>query len=165
MGDNLMHVTKLSPTCGLIKIRVGVVVWRRTTAEQSQVGFSSDLVARASGNKNGVARANLADRAVKIHERGAFKQKIKFLADLVVVALSGLPRLQRSFRQTLHCNGRVGAVKNTADDRAVFSYKRFLIFELLNNHQLNLCDFIKPHRLNSPMNLFPTSYATPPHQQ
>ena len=99
-------------------------------------------MARANGNKNGVAGANLASRAVKIHERGAFKQKIKFLADLVVMALSGLPWLQRSFRQTLHCNGRVGAIKNTADDRAVFSYKRLLIFELLNNHHLNLCDFI-----------------------
>ena len=142
MCDRPMHLTEPSPTCGLVKIRVGVVVWRRATAEQSQVGFSGDLVARASGNKNGVAGANLADRAVKIHERGAFKQKIKFLADLVVVALSGLPRLQRSFRQTLHCNGRVGAVKNAADDRAVFGYKRFLIFELLNNHHLNLCDFI-----------------------
>ena len=94
MGDNLMHVTKLSPTCGLIKIRVGVVVWRRATAEQAQVGFGGDLVARASGNKNGVAGANLASRAVKIHERGAFQQKIKFLAGLVVMALSGLPRLQ-----------------------------------------------------------------------
>ena len=120
---------------------------------------------RANGNKNGVAGANLASRAVKIHERGAFKQKIKFLADLVVVALSGLPRLQRSFRQTLHCNGRVGAIQNASYDRAVFGNKWFLIFELLNNHELNLCDFIKPHRLNSPMNLFPTSYATTQHQR
>ena len=97
---------------------------------------------RANGNKNGVARTNLASRTVKIHERGAFKQKIKFLADLVVVALSGLSGLQRSFRQALHYNGRVGAVQNAADDRAVFGYKRFLIFELLNNHQFNLCDFV-----------------------
>ena len=137
-----MHLTEPFPTCGLVKIRIGVVVWRRATAEQAQVSFGGDLVARANRNQNGVAGANLASRAIKIHERGAFKQKIKFLADLVVVALSGLPRLQRSFRQTLHCNGRVGAIKNTADDRAIFGYKRFLIFELLNNHQLNLCDFV-----------------------
>ena len=142
MCDRPMHLTEPSPTCGLVKIRIGVVVWRRATTEQAQLSFGSDLVARANRNKNGVAGANLASRAVKIHERGAFKQKIKFLADLVVVALSGLPRLQRSFRQTLHCNGRVGAIKNTADDRAVFGNKWFLIFELLNNHQLNLCDFV-----------------------
>ena len=159
-----MHLTEPSPTCGLVKIRIGVVVWRRATAEQAQVSFGRDLVTRANGNKNGVAGTNLASRTVKIHERGAFKQKIKFLADFVVVALSGLSGLQGSLRQTLHRNGRVGAVENAADDRAVFSYKRFLIFELLNNHQLNLCDFIKPHRLNSPMNLFPTSYATTQHQ-
>ena len=78
MGDNLMHVTKLSPTCGLIKIRVGVVVWRRATAEKAQNCFGGDLMTRANGNKNGVAGANLASRAVKIHERGAFKQKINF---------------------------------------------------------------------------------------
>ena len=30
-------------------------------------------MARTNGNKNGVAGANLASRAVKIHERGAFK--------------------------------------------------------------------------------------------
>ena len=137
-----MHLTEPFPTCGLVKIRVGVVVWRRATAEKAQISFGSDLVARANGNKNGVAGTNLASRAVKIHERGAFKQKIKFLADLVVMALSGLPWLQGSLRQTLHRNGRVGAVQNAADDRAIFGYKRFLIFELLNNHQLNLCDFV-----------------------
>ena len=93
MCDRRKHLTEPSPTCGLVKIRIGVVVWRRATAEKSQIRFGGDLVARANGNKNGVAGANLASRAVKIHERGTFKQKIKFLADLVVVALSGLSQL------------------------------------------------------------------------
>jgi hypothetical protein len=50
MGDNLMHVTELSPTCGLVKIRIGVFVWRRATAEKAQISFGRDLMARANRN-------------------------------------------------------------------------------------------------------------------
>lgn len=89
---------------------------------------------------------------VSEHEGGAFKQKIKFLADLVVMALGRLSKVHRSFGQALHLNGRVGAIKNAADDGAVFGNEMFLDFRLANNHVLNLCDFIMQHRLNRPIN-------------
>jgi hypothetical protein len=113
-----------------------VRVRRRAAAEKAQRLCSHDRVPRARRDEDGIARADHATFAVELYLSRAFENKIKLLRDLVIVPLCPAAWLDARFRKALALYGRIRAIEDRTDRRAVLRDKRWLGREILDGHSL-----------------------------
>ena len=81
-----------------------------------------------------IARADHSTFAVEFYLARAFEDEIKLLRDLVIMPLCPASCWDARFRKALVLDGRVGAIKNRTDSRAIFRDKRPLGREILDSH-------------------------------
>src|SRR4030095_15524402 len=117
----------VSPHFRLREIRILVRIRRRAAAEKAQRLCSHDRVPRARRDEDRVARADHATFAVELYVARAFEDKIKLLRDLVIVPLCPAAWLDARFRKALVLYGRIRAIQDRTDSRAVLRDKRWLI--------------------------------------
>jgi hypothetical protein len=72
--------------------------------------------------------------AVEFYLARAFEDEIKFLRELVIVPLCPASCGDPRFRKALVLDGRIRAIENRTDSRAVFRDKRGLGREILDGH-------------------------------
>ena len=86
-------------------------------------------------NENGVARSDRSGLAVDFHRALALEQEIELLSLLVIVPFGRSSRGNTGLGEALIEDGRVGAVKDAANPRAVLGRERFLAGYVLDNHR------------------------------
>ncbi len=74
--------------------------------------------------------------AIEFYLARALEDEIKLLRDLVIVPLCPASRGDARFRKALVLNGRIGAIENRTDSRAVLGDKRRLGRKILDGHSL-----------------------------
>jgi len=111
-------------------VRIG----RRTAAEKAQRLCSNDRVPRARRDEDGIARADRATFVAELHLARAFEDEIKLLRDLVIVPLCPAVCGDARFRKALVLYGRVRAIEDRTDSRAVLRDKRWLGREILDGY-------------------------------
>ena len=74
--------------------------------------------------------------AIEFYLARAFEDEIKLLRDLVIVPLCPASRGDARFRKALVLDGRIRAIENRTDSRAVFRDKWRLGREILDGHSL-----------------------------
>ena len=99
---------------------------RGAAAEEAQRGEGGDLVPGSPWDEDGVTGGDFAGGAVDFHGAGAFEQKIKLLAQFVVVAVGGGPHREGGLGQTLVLDRGICAIQDTAYRGAVFGREWFL---------------------------------------
>jgi hypothetical protein len=92
---------------------------------------------RAGRDEDRIARADHATVAVEVYFARAFEDEIKFLRDLVIVPLCAASFGDARFREALVLDGRIRAIENRTDGRAVFRGKSRLGREILDGHGSN----------------------------
>ena len=80
----------------------------------------------ARRDKDRIARADHTTLAVELYLACAFENKIKLLRDLVIVALCPAACRDARFRKALVLYGRIRAIEDRTDSRAVLRDKRRL---------------------------------------
>jgi hypothetical protein len=113
-----------------------VRIRRRAAAEKAQRLCSHDRVPRARRDEDGIARADHATFAVELYLARAFEDEIKLLRDFVIVPLCPTAWLDACFGQALVLYGRIRAIEDRTDGRAVLRDKRRLGREILEGHSL-----------------------------
>ena len=88
----------------------------------------------AGSDEDCIARADHSTFAVEFYLARAFEDEIKLLRDLVIVPLCPASRGDPRFRKALVLDGRICAIENRTDSRAVFREKRGLGREILDGH-------------------------------
>jgi hypothetical protein len=78
----------------------------------------------AGRDEDRIARADHSTFDVEFYLARAFEDEIKFLRDLVIVPLCPASCGDARFREALVLDGRIRAIENRTDSRAVFRYKR-----------------------------------------
>jgi len=91
-------------------------------------------VPRAGRDEDRIARADHSTFAIEFYLARAFKDEIKLLRDLVIMPLCPGSRGDARFRKALVLDGRIRAIENRTDSRAVFRDKRGLGREILDGH-------------------------------
>jgi len=91
-------------------------------------------VPRARRDEDRIARTDHSTFAVEFYLARAFEDEIKLLCDLMIVPLCPASCGDARFRKALVLDGRIRAIKNRTDSRAVFRYKRPLGREILDGH-------------------------------
>ena len=119
----------------LLEIRIFVRIRRCAAAEKAQRLCSHDRVPCARRDEDGIARPNHTTFAVELYLARAFENKIKLLRDLVIVPLCPAACLDARFRKALVLYGRIRAIEDRTDSRAVLRDKRQLGWEMLNGHR------------------------------
>ena len=71
-----------------------------------------------------IARADHSTFAIEFYLARALEDEIKLLRDLVIVPLCPASRGDARFRKALVLNGRIRAIENRTDSRAVLRDKR-----------------------------------------
>ena len=89
---------------------------------------------RAGRDEDRIARADHSVFAIEFYLARAFEDEIKLLRDLVIVPLCPASYGDARFRKALVLDGRICAIENRTDSRAVFRDKRRLGQEILNGH-------------------------------
>ena len=79
---------------------------------------------RAGRDEDRVARADHSTFAIEVYLARAFEDEIKLLRDLVIMPLCLASRGDARFRNALVLDGRIRAIENRTDSRAVFRGKR-----------------------------------------
>ena len=114
---------EVSPYCRLFEIRILVRIRRCAAAEKAQQLCSRDCVPRARRDEDRIARADHTTFAVELYLARAFENKIKLLRDLVIVPLCPAACLEARFRKALVSYGRIRAIEDRTDSRAVLRDK------------------------------------------
>ena len=86
--------------------------------------LSHDRVPHARRDEDRIARADHSTFAVEFYLARAFKDEIKLLQNLVIMPLCPASCGDARFRKALVLNGRIRAIENRTDSRAVFRDKR-----------------------------------------
>ena len=89
------------------------------------------------GDEDRIARADHSTFAVEFYLARAFKDEIKLLQNLVIMPLCPASCGDARFRKALVLDGRVRAIENRTDSRAVFRDKSGLGREILDGHSFN----------------------------
>ena len=89
---------------------------------------------RAGRDEDRIARADHSTFAIEFYLARAFEDEIKLLRDLVIVPLCPASCGDARFRKALVLDGRIRAIENRTDSRAVFRDKRRLGREILDGH-------------------------------
>ena len=112
-----------SPYFRLLEIRILVRIRRCAAAEKAQRLCSRDCVPRARRDEDRIARADHTTFAIELYLARAFENKIKLLRDLVIVPLCPAACLDARFRKALVLYGRIRAIEDRTDSRAVLRDK------------------------------------------
>jgi hypothetical protein len=120
----------------LFQIRILVGIRRRAATEKAERLCGRDRVPRARRDEDRIARADRLAFAVEFYLARAFEDEIEFLRDPVIVPLRPASCGDARFCKALVLNGRIGAIENRTDSRAVFRDKRPLGREILDGHIL-----------------------------
>jgi len=107
---------------------------RRATAKKPQPLMSGDRMPCSRRDENGVAGTDDARLAVDFHFTAALEDEVKFLRQLVVMALGRAPGGDAGFGETLFFHRGIGAVEDASDGRAILGRKRRLMGEVLDDH-------------------------------
>jgi hypothetical protein len=91
-------------------------------------------VPRGRRDEDRIARADRSTFAVEFYLARAFEDEIKLLCDLMVVPLCPASCGDARFRKALVSDGRIRAIENRTDSRAVFRDKGGLGREILDGH-------------------------------
>ena len=118
----------------LREIRILVRIGRRAAAEKAKWLCSRDRVPRARRDEDRIAPADRAMFAVELYLAHAFENEIKLLRHLVIVPLCPGSRGDARFRKALVLYGRICAIEDRTDSRAVLRDKRRLGREILDGH-------------------------------
>ena len=118
----------------LREICVLVCVGRRAAAEEAERFARGDGVPCARRNEDGIAVADGACGAVDLHFARAFEDEIKLLREPVVMPLRGRAGGHAGLGERLLFYGRIGAVEDAADGRAVLGGEGFLVGEVEHGH-------------------------------
>jgi hypothetical protein len=124
----------VSPRFRLREIRILVRVRRRAAAEKAQRLSSHDRVPRAWRDENRIAPADRVMFTIELYLARAFQDEIKLLRHLVIVRLCPASCGDARFRKALVLYGRIGAIEDRTDSRAVLRDKRRLGREILDGH-------------------------------
>lgn len=89
---------------------------------------------RAGRDEDRIARADHSAVAIEFYFARAFEDEIKFLRDLVMVALCPASRGDARFGKALVLNGRIRAIENRTDSGAVFRDEWGLGRQILDGH-------------------------------
>ena len=89
---------------------------------------------RAGRDQDRIARADHSTFAIEFYLARALEDEIKLLRDLVIVPLCPASRGEARFRKALLLNGRIRAIENRTDSRAVLRDKRRLGRKILDGH-------------------------------
>ncbi len=89
-------------------------VRRGAAAEEPQGGDGGNLVPGTGRDEDGVAGADFTRFAVDFHGSGPFQQKIKFLAQFVIMAVGGPSRGEEGLGEALVRDRGVRQIENTA---------------------------------------------------
>ena len=92
---------------------------------------------RAGRDKDRVARADHLTFAIEFYLARAFEDEIEFLREPVVVPFCPASCGNARFRKALVLDGRIRAIENRTDSRAVFRGKTGLGQEILDGHTFN----------------------------
>ena len=92
---------------------------------------------RSGRDEDRIARADHSTFAIEFYLARAFEDEIKLLRDLVIVPLCPASCGDARFRKALVLDGRIRAIENRTDSRAVFRDKRRLGREILDGHSFN----------------------------
>jgi len=109
---------------------------RRATAEKAQWFCSYNRVPRARRDEDRIARADPTMFAVQLYLARAFEDEIKLLRDLVIMPLCPAACGDARFRKALVLYGRIRAIEDRTDSRAVLRDKRRLGREILDGHSV-----------------------------
>ena len=93
----------------------------------------------ARSDEDRVARTDGLTLAVEFYLARAFKDEIKLLQNLVIMPLCPASCGDTRFRKALILDGRIGAIENRTDSRAVFGDKRPLGGEILDGPNFSRC--------------------------
>ena len=88
----------------------------------------------AGRDEDRIARTNDPTFAVEFHFARAFEDEIELFRDHVIVPLGPASCGDPRFREALVFYGRIRAIENRTDSRAVFRDKRQLGREILDGH-------------------------------
>ena len=91
-------------------------------------------VPHAGRDEDRIARADHSTLAVEFYLARAFEDEIKLLCDLMIVPLCPASCGDARFRKALVLDGRIRAIENRTDSRAVFGDKRRLGRQILDGH-------------------------------
>ncbi len=89
---------------------------------------------RAGRDEDRITPADHSTFAIDFYLARAFQDEIKLLRDLVIVPLCPASCGDARFRKALVLDGRIRAIENRTDSRAVFRDKRRLRREILDGH-------------------------------
>lgn len=81
---------------------------------------------RSGRNQDRVARNHRASLSIDLDRAFALEEKVKFLAQLVVMPIGGTSRGNAGLGKTLVEHGRVGAVEDAPNPRTVLRREGFL---------------------------------------
>src|SRR4029077_15116841 len=107
-------------------MRILVRIRWRAAAKKAQWLCSHDCVPRARRDENRIARADHTTFAVELYITSALEKKIKLVRDLVIAPLCPAACLDARFRKALVLYGRIRAIEDRTDSRAVLRDKRRL---------------------------------------
>ena len=91
---------------------------------------------RAGRDEDRIARADHSMFAIEFYLPCAFEDEIEFLCDPVIVPFCSASCGNARFRKALVLDGRIRAIENRTDSRAVFRDKRRLGRKILDGHSL-----------------------------
>lgn len=94
-----------------------------------------------------MARADYSTFAVEFYLARVFQDEIKLLRKLVIMPLCPVSWGDARFGKALVLDGRIRAIENRTDSRAVFRDKRQLGREILDGHSFSGCR--DPRRVGS----------------
>jgi hypothetical protein len=116
-----------------------VRIRRRAAAEKAQRFRSLDRVPRARRDQDRIAWPDHATFAVEFYLARAFEDEIKLFRDLVIMPLCPAARRDARFCKALVLYGRIRAIEDRTDSRAVLRDKRRLGREVLDGHSFSRC--------------------------
>ena len=106
----------------------------RAATEKTERLCSHDRVPGSRRDEDRIAPADRSTFAIEFYLARAFEDEIKLLRDLVIVPLCPASRGDARFRKALVLNGRIRAIENRTDSRAVLCDKRRLGEKILDGH-------------------------------
>jgi hypothetical protein len=93
----------------------------------------------AGRDEDRIAWADQSTFAVEFYLARTFEDEIKLLRDLVIMPLCPASCRDGRFGKALLLDGRIRAIEDGTDSRAVFRYKRELGREILDGHSFSRC--------------------------
>ena len=112
---------------------------RRAAAEKAQRFCSHDRVPHARGDEDRIARTDCAMFAIELYLARAVENEIKLLRVLMIMPLCPGACGDARFRKALVLDGRIRAIEDRTDSRAVLRDKRRLGGEILDGHGFSGC--------------------------